>query len=75
MRAAGMRPEIDRDNDWLGGLDSNQDNQIQSLMSYRLNDLPAEGGKKSAPKAARRAITNLIGNREMVNLKMAISFR
>ena len=29
---------------WLGGLDSNQDNQIQSLMSYRLNDLPAEGG-------------------------------
>ena len=29
---------------WLGGLDSNQDNQIQSLMSYRLNDLPAAGG-------------------------------
>ena len=28
----------------LGGLDSNQVNQIQSLMSYRLNDLPAEGG-------------------------------
>ena len=27
---------------WLGGLDSNQDNQIQSLMSYRLNDLPAD---------------------------------
>jgi hypothetical protein len=27
--------------DWLGGLDSNQDNQIQSLMYYRLYDLPA----------------------------------
>ena len=26
---------------WLGGLDSNQDNQIQSLMYYRLYDLPA----------------------------------
>jgi hypothetical protein len=26
---------------WLGGLDSNQDNQIQNLRSYRLNDLPA----------------------------------
>ena len=25
---------------WLGGLDSNQDNQIQSLMYYRLYDLP-----------------------------------
>ncbi len=32
---------------WLGGLDSNQDNQIQSLMSYRLNDLPAEGGNRN----------------------------
>lgn len=27
---------------WLGGLDSNQDNQIQSLMYYQLYDLPAE---------------------------------
>ncbi len=27
--------------DWLGGLDSNQDSQIQSLESYRLDDLPA----------------------------------
>jgi hypothetical protein len=26
---------------WLGGLDSNQDSQIQSLESYRLDDLPA----------------------------------
>jgi hypothetical protein len=25
---------------WLGGLDSNQDSQIQSLESYRLDDLP-----------------------------------
>jgi hypothetical protein len=33
---------------WLGGLDSNQDNQIQNLMYCRLYDLPAEGDKKSA---------------------------
>ena len=26
---------------WLGGLDSNQDSQIQSLESYQLDDLPA----------------------------------
>ena len=25
---------------WLGGLDSNQDNQDQNLVSYQLNDLP-----------------------------------
>jgi hypothetical protein len=31
---------------WLGGLDSNQDSQIQSLESYRLDDLPAGGGTK-----------------------------
>ena len=28
---------------WLGGLDSNQDNQIQNLMYCQLYDLPAEG--------------------------------
>src|ERR1700693_3086850 len=27
--------------DWLGGLDSNQDSQLQRLMYYRLYDLPA----------------------------------
>jgi hypothetical protein len=31
---------------WLGGLDSNQDSQIQSLESYRLDDLPAGEGTK-----------------------------
>jgi hypothetical protein len=30
---------------WLGGLDSNQDNQIQNLRSYQLNDLPADNKK------------------------------
>ena len=29
---------------WLGGLDSNQDTQSQSLVSYQLDDLPAVGG-------------------------------
>jgi hypothetical protein len=28
---------------WLGGLDSNQDSQIQSLESYQLDDLPPAG--------------------------------
>ncbi len=60
---------------WLGGLDSNQDNQIQSLMSYRLNDLPAEGGKKSAPCVTRRATTNLIRKGEMVNRRKVVSFQ
>ncbi len=32
---------------WLGGLDSNQDNQIQSLMYYQLYDLPTEGVRDS----------------------------
>jgi hypothetical protein len=27
--------------DWLGGLDSNQDNQIQNLMYCQLYDLPS----------------------------------
>ena len=27
--------------EWLGGLDSNQDNQIQNLMYCQLYDLPA----------------------------------
>ncbi len=31
--------------DWLGGLDSNQDNQIQNLMYCQLYDLPT-GGKE-----------------------------
>ena len=35
-----------RRKDWLGDLDSNQDSQIQSLESYQLDDLPADGRKK-----------------------------
>ena len=31
---------FDKGKDWLGGLDSNQDSQIQSLESYQLDDLP-----------------------------------
>jgi hypothetical protein len=31
---------------WLGGLDSNQDSQIQSLESYQLDDLPTDGEQK-----------------------------
>ncbi len=31
---------------WLGGLDSNQDSQIQSLESYQLDDLPTDGEQR-----------------------------
>jgi hypothetical protein len=31
---------------WLGGLDSNQDNQIQNLMYCQLYDLPPGDNKK-----------------------------
>src|SRR3984957_14200410 len=31
---------------WLGGLDSNQDNQIQNLMYCQLYDLPPADNKK-----------------------------
>jgi hypothetical protein len=31
---------------WLGGLDSNQDNQIQNLMYCQLYDLPTRTTKK-----------------------------
>jgi hypothetical protein len=41
---------------WLGGLDSNQDNQIQSLMYYQLYDLPAVGKRRGV---ARRQVTLL----------------
>lgn len=35
---------------WLGDLDSNQDSQIQSLESYQLDDLPADGRGKNGPQ-------------------------
>ena len=53
---------------WLGGLDSNQDSQIQSLESYRLDDLPAVIRKKKEPqhfrlfRQLRFTSPNLIGN-------------
>jgi hypothetical protein len=34
---------------WLGGLDSNQDSQLQRLMYCQLYDLPAEGGETNGP--------------------------
>jgi hypothetical protein len=33
---------------WLGGLDSNQDSQIQNLESYQLDDLPAGRNKNES---------------------------
>jgi hypothetical protein len=42
--------------DWLGGLDSNQDSQIQNLESYQLDDLPAEGEEQPAMRSPATAI-------------------
>jgi hypothetical protein len=39
---------------WLGGLDSNQDSQIQSLESYQLDDLPADGRKMGSSRSKER---------------------
>src|SRR5438105_8294974 len=41
-----------RPEDWLGGLDSNQDSQLQRLMYCRLYDLPAEGENSDGPCTA-----------------------
>jgi hypothetical protein len=42
---------------WLGGLDSNQDSQSQSLESYQLDDLPAGRKKGTAARPAVPAAT------------------
>ena len=42
--ACGSKPLVLQGKEfWLGGLDSNQDTQSQSLVSYQLDDLPADG--------------------------------
>ena len=54
---------------WLGGLDSNQDSQLQRLMYYRLYDLPAEGTQepgRGAPEIGPGRTTQLFYfNQEM----------
>lgn len=50
---------------WLGGLDSNQDIQIQSLVSYRLNDLPTQRKGGKTPQATNLKTVN--GQAEIVN--------
>jgi hypothetical protein len=50
---------------WLGGLDSNQDNQIQSLMYYQLYDLPT--GRKTTAGAAGTTQLTLLANWIFVN--------
>ena len=44
------------ENFWLGGLDSNQDSQIQSLESYQLDDLPT-GGTAGSSRSKERIRT------------------
>jgi hypothetical protein len=50
---------------WLGGLDSNQDNQIQSLMYCQLYDLPAGGRYEKRPR--KRPGSTLVGEKRFVN--------
>ncbi len=66
------------ENNWLGGLDSNQDSQSQSLESYQLDDLPAGRNKKESrqvrlSRQPRFDLSNLIGNTKGVNQR--VSFR
>jgi hypothetical protein len=62
---------------WLGGLDSNQDSQIQSLESYQLDDLPAGRNKKESQHSSRGSgqprfdLSNLIWIGEGVNQSSA----
>jgi hypothetical protein len=44
---------------WLGGLDSNQDNQIQNLMYCQLYDLPAGGNKKGRLRDPRYTLLSV----------------
>ena len=48
VRAVPTESEV-----WLGGLDSNQDSQIQSLESYQLDDLPSVGFAPVLPEQHR----------------------
>jgi hypothetical protein len=50
---------------WLGGLDSNQDNQIQSLMYCQLYDLPSGGTLQKKPLA--RLTSTLLADLGFVN--------
>ena len=43
---------------WLGGLDSNQDSQIQSLESYQLDDLPTEGKAAGSSSGKKKWMRN-----------------
>jgi hypothetical protein len=63
--------------DWLGGLDSNQDSQSQSLESYQLDDLPAgrnknESQQRQLSRQPRFNLSNLIGNAKTVNQSGAV---
>src|ERR1700726_115399 len=52
---------------WLGGLDSNQDNQIQNLMYCQLYDLPAEGRTQQKRAVGTTLSTTLAAHRVFVN--------
>ena len=55
---------------WLGGLDSNQDSQLQRLMYYRLYDLPAEGKAKKWAAESQESFTASRPNILTVDRKM-----
>ena len=61
----GSQPELrvpqraNRLKEWLGGLDSNQDNQIQNLMYCQLYDLPAGGNKKGRLRDPRYTLLSV----------------
>jgi hypothetical protein len=65
---------------WLGGLDSNQDSQSQSLESYPLDDLPAGRNKKESrhirvSRQPRFILSNLVGIHGGVNRTASDAYR
>ena len=59
--------------DWLGGLDSNQDSQIQSLESYQLDDLPVVASKGNYIIAGGVSAGQMQASKEMLRRFAAIS--
>ena len=61
------RRNLARGKIWLGGMDSNHDSQIQSLMSCQLDDLPAGEALKGRLGSRLHNLFTLFGKAKFVN--------
>ncbi len=57
--------------EWLRGLDSNQDNQIQSLVCCQLHHPGAEGSSVAERRAVRTAHETTIKQKRMAGINLA----